>query len=375
VILLVISQKEKKQLQKTIDHFPLSITPYYFSLIDRENYQNDPVFRQAFADTRELYNSKSEMTDPLAEDHDSPVPLITHRYPDRVLFLVSNVCAMYCRHCTRKRKVGDIDNIPTRKQIREGLDYIRNTPQVRDVLLSGGDPFLLSDFLEENEINWNATYNDLSFSVKNSRILSYNGEGKIPKLDKKVKQYHVYTYNHESILKSNNIPNFYILWGKLFNSLFKPSMRLVIEIKNTKFEKGKYIAVHFRFVNALDSFEEGYYNSLSKSYSEKLINRCLKILFQLKQEFDGKEILVFSDSQRFVRITQEKGFPTLSGKIGHISFLGDDLNVVLKTFVDFYMIAGAYQVYRAYSPEMYKSGFSYYAALVGGKEAIECSIP
>jgi len=236
-------------------------------------------------------------------------------------------------------------------------------------------PFLLSDFLEENEINWNATYNDLSFSVKNSRILSYNGEGKIPKLDKKVKQYHVYTYNHESILKSNNIPNFYILWGKLFNSLFKPSMRLVIEIKNTKFEKGKYIAVHFRFVNALDSFEEGYYNSLSKSYSEKLINRCLKILFQLKQEFDGKEILVFSDSQRFVRITQEKGFPTLSGKIGHISFLGDDLNVVLKTFVDFYMIAGAYQVYRAYSPEMYKSGFSYYAALVGGKEAIECSIP
>jgi lysine 2,3-aminomutase len=142
---ITFSQKEKKQLQKTIDHFPLSITPYYFSLIDRENYQNDPVFRQAFADTRELYNSKSEMTDPLAEDHDSPVPLITHRYPDRVLFLVSNVCAMYCRHCTRKRKVGDIDNIPTRKQIREGLDYIRNTPQVRDVLLSGGDPFLLSD--------------------------------------------------------------------------------------------------------------------------------------------------------------------------------------------------------------------------------------
>jgi len=81
---LLFLQKEKKQLQKTIDHFPLSITPYYFSLIDRENYQNDPVFRQAFADTRELYNSKSEMTDPLAEDHDSPVPLITHRYPDRV---------------------------------------------------------------------------------------------------------------------------------------------------------------------------------------------------------------------------------------------------------------------------------------------------
>ncbi len=85
--------------------------------------------------------------------------------------------------------------------------------------------------------------------------------------------------------------------------------------------------------------------------------------------------MVFSDSQRFVNITKEKGFPTLSGKIGHISFLGEDSNVVLKTFVDFYMIAGAYQVYRAYTPEMYYSGFSYYAALVGGKEALKCIIP
>lgn len=100
------SDKERKALQKTIDHFPLSITPYYLSLIDKNNYQNDPIFKQAFADIRELHISKDEMKDPLAEDHDSPVPGITHRYPDRVLFLISNVCAMYCRHCTRKRKVG-----------------------------------------------------------------------------------------------------------------------------------------------------------------------------------------------------------------------------------------------------------------------------
>ena len=139
------SKEEKVELQKTIDHFPLSITPYYLSLIDKDNYQNDPIFKQAFADPRELIISKEEMKDPLSEDRDSPVPGITHRYPDRVLFLVSNVCAMYCRHCTRKRKVGDIDNIPSRSQIQLGLDYIRNSPQVRDVLLSGGDPFLLSD--------------------------------------------------------------------------------------------------------------------------------------------------------------------------------------------------------------------------------------
>jgi lysine 2,3-aminomutase len=142
---ITFPKEQKQQLQKTIDHFPLSITPYYMSLIDKENYEQDPVFMQAFANIQELNISQSEMKDPLSEDHDSPVPGITHRYPDRVLFLVSNVCAMYCRHCTRKRKVGDVDSIPSKSQIMEGLDYIRRTPQVRDVLLSGGDPFLLSD--------------------------------------------------------------------------------------------------------------------------------------------------------------------------------------------------------------------------------------
>jgi lysine 2,3-aminomutase len=139
------SEEEKQILNETQSKFPLSITPYYLSLIKKDNYQHDPVFKQSFLDSRELIVSSSEMGDPLSEDHDSPVPGITHRYPDRVLFLVSNVCAMYCRHCTRKRKVGDVDSIPDKNQIREGIEYIRNTPQVRDVLLSGGDPFLLSD--------------------------------------------------------------------------------------------------------------------------------------------------------------------------------------------------------------------------------------
>jgi len=136
---------EKEKYEKTQSKFPLSITPYYLSLIKRENYQNDPVFKQAFMDERELLVTSCEMNDPLSEEHDSPVPGITHRYPDRVLFLVSNVCAMYCRFCTRKRKVGDIDSIPGKEQIKLGLDYIRQTPEIRDVLLSGGDPFLLSD--------------------------------------------------------------------------------------------------------------------------------------------------------------------------------------------------------------------------------------
>ena len=137
--------KKREQIEKTIERFPVSITPYYLSLIDAENYENDPIFKQAFPDERELIVKKSDMIDPLSEDKDSPVPGITHRYPDRVLFHVSNVCAMYCRHCTRKRKVGDADCIPSRETISKGLDYIRKTPAIRDVLLSGGDPFMLSD--------------------------------------------------------------------------------------------------------------------------------------------------------------------------------------------------------------------------------------
>ena len=138
-------EEEKKQIKETLDRFPLSVTPYYISLINTENYKNDPVFKQAFANINELTVLKTDMEDPLSEDTDSPVEGITHRYPDRVLFHVSNVCSMYCRHCTRKRKVGDVDSIPNKEQLLKGIEYIKNTPQVRDVLLSGGDPLMLSD--------------------------------------------------------------------------------------------------------------------------------------------------------------------------------------------------------------------------------------
>lgn len=115
------------------------------SLISADDFENDPIFKQAFPSPLELRIGTYEMKDPLAEDKDSPLPGITHRYPDRVLFHISNICSMYCRHCTRKRKVGDIDFIPDRDEISKGLAYIQNNPVVRDVLLSGGDPFMLSD--------------------------------------------------------------------------------------------------------------------------------------------------------------------------------------------------------------------------------------
>jgi len=137
--------EKRSDLEKTLDKFPLSITPYYLSLIDRTNYENDPIFMQSFPSPSELRMSRYDMADPLAEDKDSPVPGITHRYPDRVLFHVSNICSMYCRHCTRKRKVGDVDFIPDRENLERGINYIRSTPAVRDVLLSGGDPLMLPD--------------------------------------------------------------------------------------------------------------------------------------------------------------------------------------------------------------------------------------
>ena len=140
-----LEKKLRMKIDLTVKKFPLAITPYYMSLINTDDYKNDPVFRQSFPAPEELEVFKYDMSDPLIEDKDSPAPGITHRYPDRVLFHISNICSMYCRHCTRKRKVGDTDSIPGKEDIMAGLDYIRNTPVVRDVLLSGGDPLMLSD--------------------------------------------------------------------------------------------------------------------------------------------------------------------------------------------------------------------------------------
>jgi len=140
-----LDPETKAKLEETVEKFPVTVTPYYLSLIDTEDMNNDPIFKQSLPCPLELVVSRADMSDPLHEDKDSPVPCITHRYPDRVLFLVSGLCAMYCRHCTRKRKVGDRDMNPSQEEMQAGIDYIRFHPEVRDVLLSGGDPLMLSD--------------------------------------------------------------------------------------------------------------------------------------------------------------------------------------------------------------------------------------
>ncbi|MCK5684565.1 lysine 2,3-aminomutase, partial [bacterium] len=88
-------ENKKNDYKAVFEKFPLSITPYYLSLIDKDNFENDPIFLQSFPKLEELITNNAEMSDPLAEDSDSPVPFITHRYPDRILFCISNTCAMY----------------------------------------------------------------------------------------------------------------------------------------------------------------------------------------------------------------------------------------------------------------------------------------
>ena len=128
-------------LQEVADRYPMRITPYYLGLIKEVG---DPIWRQAVPDSEELHDDVC-CSDPLEEENQSPVPNLVHRYPDRVLFLVSSECAMYCRFCTRKRKVGGESMVINRQTIEQGLDYIRSHPEIRDVILSGGDPLLLSD--------------------------------------------------------------------------------------------------------------------------------------------------------------------------------------------------------------------------------------
>ncbi len=124
--------------------FRMAITPYYLSLIDPRNPQ-DPVRLQAIPRIAESHIDASDMPDPLHEDADAPVPGMTHRYPDRVLLLLTDQCSMYCRHCTRRRKAGEYDAPMPKENVDKAIKYIEEHKEVRDVILSGGDPLTMSD--------------------------------------------------------------------------------------------------------------------------------------------------------------------------------------------------------------------------------------
>ena len=136
--------EEAEGIKQALAKFRMAITPYYLSLID-PNDPYDPIRRQAIPQGAECNIAPADLNDPLHEDEDSPAPGLTHRYPDRVLFLITDMCSMYCRHCTRRRFAGQKDDESPVDRIEKCLEYIEKTPVVRDVLLSGGDALMVSD--------------------------------------------------------------------------------------------------------------------------------------------------------------------------------------------------------------------------------------
>ncbi|MGI6717382.1 MAG: lysine 2,3-aminomutase [Eubacteriales bacterium] len=141
--ILPLPLQEKEEIAACLEKFRMAITPYYASLIN-PNDKNDPIRLQCVPSIKETYIDETDLADPLDEEGDSPVKHIVHRYPDRVLFLVTCKCSMYCRHCTRRRIVGEEDRIITEKELNTALDYIRKHTEIRDVLVSGGDPLVMS---------------------------------------------------------------------------------------------------------------------------------------------------------------------------------------------------------------------------------------
>jgi len=147
--ILILSPDERQALEGNVTKLPVGVTPYYLSLIPADD-PCHPLRRAVIPTVHEFITGPGEGDDPLGEEAQSPVPGLIHRYPDRVLFLVHDFCSTYCRYCTRSRVVGHGAVRPERSRFERMLAYIRSNPSIRDVILSGGDPLLLSD----DRIEW-----------------------------------------------------------------------------------------------------------------------------------------------------------------------------------------------------------------------------
>ena len=147
--MLRLALAERQALQSSATRLPMAVTPYYLSLIPPDD-PDHPLRRAVIPTVHEFVRGPGEADDPLGEEEQSPIPGLVHRYPDRVLFLVHDFCSTYCRYCTRSRVVGHGKVRPEKARFERILDYIRRNHAIRDVILSGGDPLLLSD----DRIEW-----------------------------------------------------------------------------------------------------------------------------------------------------------------------------------------------------------------------------
>jgi len=185
---MTLTPEERRGVAYAGHKLALAITPYFFNLIDHAN-PNCPIRKQVIPREGEMYVAEEEQLDSLGEDEHSPVPGLVHRYPDRVLFLVTDRCAAYCRYCTRSRLVSNAQDYNFHPEYEQGLRYIESHPEIRDVLLSGGDPLLLSDRKLEHLLSRLRAIKHVEFIRIGSRIPVFLPQRITPELCDVFKRY------------------------------------------------------------------------------------------------------------------------------------------------------------------------------------------
>lgn len=189
-----LTAEEEAGVKECLGTLRMAITPYYLSLIDPTD-PHDPIRRQAIPTALELHRANADLLDPLHEDTDSPVPGLTHRYPDRVLLLITDQCSMYCRHCTRRRFAGQNDCALAMDKIDKCIAYVAAHPEVRDVLLSGGDALMVSDEVLESIISRLRAIPHVEIIRLGSRTPVVLPQRITPQLCNMLKKYHPFWLN------------------------------------------------------------------------------------------------------------------------------------------------------------------------------------
>ena len=186
---LNLSEEERAGVLLSGNKLAMAITPHFFNLIDKDD-PGCPIRRQMIPRIEETLTDPSEMSDPCGEDSHMPVPGLVHRYPDRVLFLVTDRCAAYCRYCTRSRVVSGVSDQKLETQWEAAFEYLENTPAIRDVLLSGGDPLLFSDARLEKLLKRLHAIPHIQYVRIGTRIPIFLPQRITPELCEMLKKYH-----------------------------------------------------------------------------------------------------------------------------------------------------------------------------------------
>lgn len=225
----------------------------------------------------------------------------------------------------------------------------------------------LENYLQPSGSNdWRCEPGDVTWNKNKVKFFEYRPFEIIPKLSQSKKQYHCWYYSGHNILQESGVEDWEKIWSDLYHELFTPNEYLSSKLRES-IPLEPFIAVHFRFVNALEKFEDGYESSLNAEEQLMLIQDSLKKIKEIERK-ENKKLLLFADSERFLNIAEKEGITVLgSTNIGHVSF-SEDRAVYDKVFIDFYTMAAADRVYCVRGKRLYNSVFPMYAAIVGGHE-------